>query len=255
MGSHIEAIGIGPKVAFADAIHAMLSRAGHVGSSPDGRLDLYSYEDASGSRATVTLEDRRVVCFTPSAVPGARLTVSVGELAPDACPFERPLHVKVLDAGGAVLYPLAVALDDLALTAPTMPKGGTATLELVALAESLDVFPDEAAYRASGTPMAVESLIPSGLFAPLEVQPPDFEVSARMLMSGIVRLAELRRHALFDHPFVVIRIATYGAEFVVCAAAKDLGGAESPELPAVGSIVSGAYFLTGRLLEEPARAI
>ena len=254
MASHLEAIGIPPDTEFSDVIQAMLGRAAHLGSSPDARLDLYVYQDPSGSRATVTLEDRRVVCFMPSAVPGAQLSVNVGELSRDDCPFERPLLVDVLDAEREMLYPLAVCLDDLALTAPMLPTGGDATLELVALAETLDVFPDEVAYRASGTPMAVESLIPSGLFAPAQVQPPDFQVSARMLMTGVVRAAELRRNALFDHPFAWLGVGSYGAEFVVCAAASDLGGAETPRLPAVGSIVSGQFFLTGRLQPEPALA-
>lgn len=119
---------------------------------------------------------------------------------------------------------------------------------MVAIADEFSLFPDEAAHRASGTPMAVASLIPSGLFAPGVAEPEGLQVRPVMLMSGTILAAELRRHALFDRPFVVLRVASLGAEYVTCLDMADLGGLEEPRLPAVGIIISGQFYVSGRLV-------
>lgn len=251
MGSHLGAIGLPTaKDRFNEAVMAFMSRAEHLGASAEGRVEVYAYQDASGSRTTVTLEERRVACLTPSFAPATRLGVRVGALADDACPYERPLMVEVLDDDGEELHPLAVAIEDLGARDAAPPEG-KGRLEAVALGEQVTLFADEAAYRASGTPMAVTSLIPSGLFAPGVVQPDSgepFQVAPRMLLSGTVEAAELRRHALFDLPFVVCRVASYGAEWSACLDPADLGGAADPRVPEVGSIISGQFYVSGRLL-------
>lgn len=252
MGSHTGAIGM-PARDLGSAIMAIMPRAEQVGASRDGRVEVYAYQDPSGSRATVTLEERRVACFTPSFAPATRLAVRVGSLADDECAYERPLTVELLDEAGEELIPLAVAIEDLGAT-DTPPPPGDAQLEVVGLAERVTVFADEAAYRASGTPMAVASLIPSGLFAPGVVEPGDggaMQVAPRMLLSGTVTGAELRQHALFDLPFVVCRVASYAATWTVCLDVVDLGGPDDPGVPEVGSILSGSFYVAGRLLRDP----
>ena len=253
MGSHAGAIGLPGDAGFSDALMQMMSRATQIGASGGGRVEVYAYQDASGSRATVTLEERRVVCFTPSFAPATQLAVEVGALADDTCPYERPVMVEVLGEDGETEHPLAVAIEDLgAHDGP--PLEGDGRLEAVGLAEKVTVFADEAAYRASGTPMAVASLIPSGMFAPGVVEPArgeEMQVTPRMLMSGTVVSAELRRHALFDLPFVVCRVASYAATWTVCLDVADLGGPEAPRVPAVGSILSGSFYVSGRFLPVP----
>lgn len=91
LGSHIGAIGLPADHDFVDAMYTMLSSAVHLGSTADGSLDVYAYQDASGSRSTITLEERRVTCFTPTFRQGTQLTVNVGQLTADPCPYERPL--------------------------------------------------------------------------------------------------------------------------------------------------------------------
>ena len=252
MGSHVGAIGMPLSVGLSEAISGVMAHAERLGGTADNRVEVYAYQDPSGSRATVTLEDRRVVCFTPTFAPATHLAVTIGSLADDDCPYERPLLVQVLGRDGAE-HPLAVVIEDLGVTEP---KAGThdALLEVVALAEQLTIFADEAAYRASGTPMAVESLIPSGLFAPGVIEPgegQDVQVAPRMIMSGVVTASELRHHGVFGLPFVVCRIRSYGAEWTACLDAVDLGGAESLQLPTVGSIVAGTFYVSGRLVRPP----
>jgi hypothetical protein len=256
VGSHAAAIGLPADDRFNEAIMGLMSRASQLGSSANGRVEVYAYQDPSGSRATVTLEERRVVCFTPSFAPATELAVQVGELADDECPFERPVMVEVIDANGEEAHPLAVAIEDLgAHDGP--PLQGDGRLEAVGLAEQVTLFADEAAYRASGTPMAVASLIPSGLFAPGIVEPErgeEMRITPRMLMSGTVLDAELRRHTIFDVPFVVCRVASYASSWTVCLDIADLGGPEAPRVPEAGSILSGSFYVAGRFLAVPAPA-
>lgn len=255
MGSHLGAIGLpSTENGFNESVTAIMSRAERLGATAEGRVEVYAYQDPSGSRATVTLEERRVACLTPTFAPATALAVRIGSLADDACPYERPLMVELLDEGGEELLPLAVAIEDLGAL-DRVPEG-EGRLEVVALGEQITLYADEAAYRSSGTPMAVASLIPSGLFAPGVVQPDRGEpsqVAPRILMSGTVEAAELRRHSLFDLPFVVCRVASYGAEWTACLDPADLGGAADPHVPEVGSIISGQFYVSGRLLRNAPR--
>lgn len=248
MGSHLGAIGFPPDRAFQDALGEVMTRAAHLGTGPEGHVDVYAFDDASGSRTTVTLEDRRVTCLTAGFVPGTRLNVRLGALAANECPYERPLVVDVLDEHGELQYPLAVTIDDLGVSASRIRQGADAVLEVVGIADRFELHADEAAFRATGTPMAVASLIPAGLFAPgapPAEQPP---VQSIVLLTGIVLSAELRTHALFGHPFVTVLAASYGADYVLCLDVADLGGPAAPDVPATGSIISGQFYVSGRLV-------
>ena len=247
MGSHLGAIGFPPDHPLNDALHQLMTHASHLGANAEGRVDVYGLDDPSGARTTVTLEDRRVTCLTPGFAPGTRLDVRLGALAPNDCAFERPLIVEVLDAQGGMQYPLAVTIDDLGISEPMIQAGERAVIEVVAIADQLSRFPDVAAYRASGTPMAVASLIPSGLFAPGVVEADALPVRSVALISGTVMAAELRTHSLFGHPFATVVMASLGADYRVCIDVADLGGVAAPDLPAVGSIISGEFYLSGRL--------
>ncbi len=67
-------------------------------------------------------------------------------------------------------------------------------------------------------------------------------------MSGTILAAELRRHALFDRPLVVLHVASLAAEYVTCLDVADLGGLEEPRLSAVGTTISGQFYVSGRLV-------
>ena len=131
------------------------------------------------------------------------------------------------------------------------PERGRATLELGAIADRFNLYADEAAYRATGTPMAVASLIPSGMFSVGSPDPDGFQVHPVALISGTVMAAEVRRHALFDVGFAVVRVASLGAEFAACLDLADLGGADAALLPSAGSIISGQFYLSGRVRSAP----
>lgn len=245
MGTHVGAIGFSSAGAdFSDEVRRLLQAAEPRGSADEGRTRLVAYVDASGSSATVTLESGALTCFTPGFTPGLVIRATCGALMPNDCRFERPLMV---DAHlGDLDIPLALTIDDLALTESAFIDGQEIELEVAGLAESLTVFADEGAFRASGTPMAVASLIPSGLFAVGVTDPAAHRVSSRILMSGVVVEASLRRHDLFDHPFAVLVVRSLGGEWPVAVDIEDLDGPE-PVVPAPGSIISGTFWLSGHL--------
>jgi len=140
---------------FADVVQRQLGSSAHLAATPDGRLDVYLHQDASGSRATMTLEDRRVICVTPTFRAGTQLTeVGARQVTPPAEPppstqARRP-RLEVIYQHGEMAYPLAVAIEDLATSVLGLPSGQWAALEVVAIADEFSLFPDDAAYRASG---------------------------------------------------------------------------------------------------------
>jgi hypothetical protein len=241
VGTHFGAVGFGrDATALPDQLHRLMSQADLVGTADGDRLRVYRHVDPSGASVSVTVEDDRVTCLTPGIAPGRVIAATSSALLPDDCPFERPLEVEATI--GDTEIPLAVTIDDLALSAPALEPGRDVRLTIGAIAEQISVFADEAAYRASGTPMAVESLIPSGLFAPDVLGGAGHRPSSRMLMSGVVTMAEQREHGLFGHPFVVASIRSMGDDWAVAIDPEDLRDAGPPS---VGAIVSGSFWLSG----------
>jgi hypothetical protein len=209
---------------------------------------VYAYEDPSGSRSSMTIVQDALTCFTPSFRPGTSLTIRAGALGKSDCDFERPLLGELLE-GDHDVYPLAIAVEDLAVAEREIELGARLTLEVAALAEELHVYADEAAYRADGTPMAVKSLIPSGLFA-IGQDPETITPTPRILMSGVVTEVRMLRHTLFDIPFCHMVVASHGADYHAVVDAGDLERLGIADGPPVGSIVSGTFWLSGRVARD-----
>jgi hypothetical protein len=246
VGTHFGAVGFGrDSSALADQLRRLMSQADLVGTAEGDRLRVYRHVDPSGASVSVTIENDRVTCLTPGIAPGRVVAATISALLPDDCPYERPLEVEARLGDNEI--PVAVTIDDLALSASVFEPGREVKLTVGALAEQISVFADEAAYRASGTPMAVESLIPSGLFAPDVLGGAGHRPSSRMLMSGIVSRSERREHRLLGHPFVVASIRSMGDDWAVAIDPDDLGAGGAPP---VGAIVSGSFWLSGQALGE-----
>lgn len=243
MGTHLGAVGLGGDATkLPEYLHQLLGVAALVGQT-GADVRVYRWVDPSGSSASVTIEGTRVTCFTPGLVPGRTVRATASMLLADDCPYERPLEIEAVLGDQEI--PLAITIDDLAISEPDLAPATTVELEIGCLAEQISVFPDEAAYRASGTPMAVESMIPSGMFAP-DVLPGsgDHRPSSRMLMSGVVTTADVREHTLFGHPFVVVAVRSMGGEWRTAIDPADLADGAPP---AVGTIMSGSFWLSGHV--------
>jgi len=220
---------------------ALAARATSLGDG--GGASVIATTDPSGARMSFTLDARgSIECVTPSFAGATEVDAVVGSFAPNDCPYETPLLVEVLDASGEEAHPLALQVEDLAISRDSYRPGERLRLHVTAIAETCDVFPDEAAYRASGTPMAVQSLIPSGLFAPGAGSATDpWVVAPRALISGTVRSAEQLVNQTVGGAFVHLVVDSYANAFDVV-----VDGADMDDVPAVGSIVSGQFWLACR---------
>lgn len=245
MGSHFGAVGMPASLTVADVISALVPKASSQDDGGAAGASVHTYTDPSGSRAAITAVDGSITCLTPSIVPGHSLSVTLGSLAADACPFERPLLFEVL-ADEEVVYPLAAIVEDLAISEPLLALGERDHLEISALAEQISFYADEAAYQAAHRGMAPRSLIPAGLFS---LDPGPHVVTPRILMSGEVLGAEMRHHELFEQDFGRLLVGSYGADYVVGVDPVDLAPFGEERLPAIGSIVSGTFWLSGRRVQ------
>lgn len=247
MGSHIAAIGL-TEDDFSGVVMRLMTEAVLVGRDDARDVSVYAHDDPSGSRATVTLEGARITCFTPSFRPGTTLVVAPESLIEDDCPYEGALVCQVLENDDEI-YPLAIQIDDLALSKARLLAAPRLRIEIAGLAETLQTFADEAAFRASGSPMAVRSLIPSGLFVPPDAPGAErFRPSPRALVSGVVARAEERRHTLTGARFARLSVSTYGLDLELAVAPSDLADESGAmRLPAPGAIVSTQVWLSGRI--------
>jgi len=245
MGSHFGAIGIPARDgdSYANAVGAIAATAVTLGESADASV--IAATDPSGARMTLTLNPRGAIqCVTPSFAGATALTAVVGSFAPDECPYETPLIVEVLDTTGEAAHPLALQVEDLAISRPSLRPGDRITLNVTAFAETIEIFPDEAANRASGTPMAVASLIPNGMFAPGGgAAADDWVVAPRALISRTVRSAERLVNETAGGAFVHLVVDSYANAYDVVVDEADLADA-----PAVGSVVKGQFWLACRRL-------
>ena len=116
-------------------------------------------------------------------------------------------------------------------------------LQVAAVARELTVFTDEAALAASGSMFASRSFIPSGMFRPggETIDPPD----AYAIFTGHVLTAEERMNPQ-GGPFRVLRVSTLGGEMDVAADPEIL-----TTIPTPGSIVTGSFWLSGRIAGNP----
>jgi hypothetical protein len=113
-------------------------------------------------------------------------------------------------------------------------------VQLAAIAHEITVWASEAAYLASKHVWAPESFVPSGLFEPggPAIDPP----LAQAIFTGRVLESHRPTNPLTRLPFYRLRVRTLEAQLVV-AVDVTLLGAEPP----VGAIVSGTFWLSGRL--------
>jgi hypothetical protein len=116
-------------------------------------------------------------------------------------------------------------------------------VQLAAFAQRLDAFADEAAYlhaQEGGIVYAVESLVATGLY----VRPGELP-EAQVLFSGRVLATALRVNPVTGLLFVWAQVQTLGGQVDVVADPAVVQGVVRP-----GGVVSGAFWLSGRVLGE-----
>jgi len=121
----------------------------------------------------------------------------------------------------------------------------TVPMQIAAFAHEVECYDTEDDFNASqsadGPRMAPESFIPSGLFHPDggETSLPE----ARVIMNGRVLSAERRTNVFTKQPFVTALVQTVGGTYDAVIDVSLLDRA-----PKVGGILSGSFWLSGRVV-------
>lgn len=126
-----------------------------------------------------------------------------------------------------------------ALTLPTI-----AHAQITAFAGNLSVYPDADAYatgQADDTKFAVQSFIPSGLFEPSgeSVDPPE----STAIFSGRVVAAETKTNSLTGAKYYWALVDSLSGSFDIVIDPAICDGQ-----PDVGGVISGSFWLCGRLI-------
>lgn len=143
-------------------------------------------------------------------------------------------------------YPFAFDCPDAALYAD-VALPALAIAQIAAFAQQVTAYASPAAYdadqRAQGLQFGAQSFIPSGLVSPNgePINPPE----PHALFAGVVLEAEPKRNTLTGQPYWWALVETIGGTFDVVIEPGLL-----PDCPAAGNVLSGWFWLSGRLRSE-----
>jgi hypothetical protein len=144
-------------------------------------------------------------------------------------------------------YPFAFDCPDAAVSLD-LELPATVDAQIAAFAQQVTVYDSErtydAAQAAQGLSFSSRSFIPSGLIAPdgTPVNPPE----PHALFAGHIVETELRQNAVTGEPFCWALVDTVGGTFDVVIDPALLSGP-----PRAGNVLSGWFWLSGRLRTEP----
>jgi hypothetical protein len=212
-----------------------------------GGGSVFEWRDASGAGLLVTTVtvDNIVQCVTPTFTAGSIVTaVPTGFGTDSECRFCEPLLANVLDDDGRTLFPVAVRLEDTAITRRQVPVGRPVTMAIAAFVEEAKLWSDEASYErsqeGSRTPFPSRSLVPVGLFSE-HPQP-------HAMVTGIVTHTDIRENETTGRKFRWMRIDTLGLALETVAS-PDVVDTVEP-----GMVIQALTWMVGRVvngLAEP----
>ncbi|MBS2966321.1 hypothetical protein KGA66_24965 [Actinocrinis puniceicyclus] len=242
MANHFEAVGmaVGGREQFAELVVALVT-AGEV-RRVSARISDHTWTDPSGARLVAQTDGGGIELAMPclagscAAVPVRNVRMTDAETA----------TLELLDGHGEPICPLAVELEDRSVLSARGGRLESGALTLAALAEQIDVHADEDAYYAAQqdgrAKFAADFLIPSGLFPPGRTSD-GWTPAARAMFAGRVLQAQTKTNTRTGGAFHHLKVRTIAA--IELDVAVSGGGFDHP--PASGSIVSGTFFMTGRL--------
>ncbi len=141
-------------------------------------------------------------------------------------------------------YPFVLDLPDF-FSNPEYDMPCRKNVSICAFAEELQVFESEEMFdsiQPSEIMMSSESFIPVGLLGDegdLDASPQAFAV-----VNGRILSTELKNNTLTDQPFWWMHVQTFGVKLDVVASSELIN-----EVPQVGNIISGTFWLVGRVIE------
>jgi len=244
---HFEAIGIRVtgEDEFAERVVSLVNAGTARRIAP--KISEHVWTDPSGARLVAQVRNGSVEYLLPSlAATTPAVPVRNVRLVDD----ETAMLDLLDDVDGQLVCPVAVELEDRAVLAHSGGRLESGSLVLAALAEEVTVHADAEAYSASqdddGPQFAADHFIPSGTFSLAEPSP-GWVPSAHALFAGEVIEAETPVNTVTGTAFHRIRVRTIDAiELDVAIATTEVG-----QPPARGNVVTGTFFLTGRLGLQP----
>jgi hypothetical protein len=144
-------------------------------------------------------------------------------------------------------YPFVFDVPDAATYVDMEVPWAKAEAQIAAFAHDIEVFQSPEAFysdQEEGPKMASQSFIPSGMFEPDggETRPP----KAEAMFAGHVVASATKRNAITGKPFHWALVESLYAKFDVVVDPGLLA-----EAPDVGSVLSGGFWLSGRLTSYP----
>ena len=207
------------------------------------------FSDASG--AEIWLQgnfEQELIGFNPHFAGKSRRTVrltTVIERVSSA--LDGGFHAWASPGGDAGEYPFVFDAPDFLLTAISQFPH-VCEIQLTAFASNeFEIFENEEIYYNSSEDkpmMASKSFVPSGLFLPDEAKTPIEPPRPIGIFAGEIKEYELKTNELSGEKFYWFLVETLGGETDVVADPKLI-----PNEPKIGGIVSGQFWLSGRILQ------
>jgi len=248
MTSNFSAIGL--PIASEEEMYALVNRVGPLAeelTAPSGAY--FRWSDPSGAELWLQVNaDNQLIGMNPHYAGRSAVRVGLTDRLPSAGPSELDgaFHGWADPAGDEPdtgCYPFVFDAPDYrlreALSLPAVTE-----VQIAAFAHEIAAFETVAAYEASQTgdlKFGSQSFIPSGLFTlgGESTAPP----KAAALFAGHVRAADEKINVLTGQAFYWALVETLGGAYDVVIDSTLLSG-----VPAVGGVISGSFWLSGRIV-------
>jgi hypothetical protein len=247
MASHFSTIGL--PVASEEDLNALANRVGPFAerlAAPSGAY--YRWSDPRGAELWLQENaNNELIGMNPHYAGQSAVRVGLTARLPSAGPSELDGSFHgwadpADDAPDTGCYPFVFDAPDYRLHEELLLPARMA-VQIAAFAHEIAAFETVAAYEASQTgdlKLASQSFIPSGLFAPAD----DSTVPlARAMFAGHVLAADEKINVLTGRAFHWALVETLGGAHDVVIDSNLL-----PGVPAVGGVISGSFWLSGRII-------
>jgi hypothetical protein len=142
------------------------------------------------------------------------------------------------------LYPFAFDVPDMQAL-PKLEYPYVTKIQLSAFAHAIDLYENEKEFEEQRVvKMSSKSFIPSGLFSSNEGNKTSPDTTG--IFVGEVKEAQIKINSLSGKKFYWMLVETFGGEIDIVATISQIA-----KEPQKGNIVSGKFWLTGRILELP----
>lgn len=242
---------VGFDVQDNDALNDLLEKVYSKGDSVNSRQGLYvRYQDESGAELWIQVtEKKELVGINPFFDGESAVRVGIMSALDNAEDFldgsfygwANPDNLEGEEPGD---YPFVFDLPDFyATTEFDMPS--TQRVMLNAFAEQIEIFKSEEEFlelQPTEMSMAPESFIPIGLLD--EDGGPSTDPKAFALINGRILACELKHNQLTGQSFWWLFVKTLGGKLDVMVAEEEM-----IKKPEAGNVVSGTFWLIGRVLD------